>query len=1205
MGKKNPLAEIAVIRLNNVLEKFRESEDEVVHKACQKMGMKSKSKGRGSQRCVSVYKIKEKASSMTEKNPTNVSFSEGTKLVLQDLFTYYPPDDGELEEKVIGKYSGKSAKIRRKKDDIFSKPLMNAAEIAKKVKTLASKREKHPNMRQIDEERSKLPISGFRDAITSAVECHQIILISGETGCGKTTQVPQFLLDYMWGKGEACKILCTQPRRISATSVAERIANERGESVGENVGYKIRLESKGGRHSSIVFCTNGVLLRVLVANSRSKREDISDMTHIIMDEIHERDCFCDFMLAIIRDILPSYPHLRVVLMSATLDSERFSQYFGGCPIIRVPGFTYPVRSFYLEDVLSILKSTDDNHLISANASDQDEDPELTEEDKIALDEAINLAWSSDDFDPLLDLISVEGGSKVHNYQHSLTGLTPLMVFAGKGRVEEVCMLLSFGVDCSLISKDRKSALDWAEQENQQEAAEIIKNHIESSQKNIGGQHLLEKYIASGNPEIIDVVLIEQLLRKICIGSNEGAILVFLPGWEDINRMKEKLLANPFFKDSSRFIIIPLHSMVPSADQKKVFNRPPLGCRKIVLSTNVAESSVTIDDVVYVIDSGRMKEKNYDPYNNVSTLQSSWVSKANAKQREGRAGRCQPGICYHLYSKLRAASMLDFQVPEIKRMPIEELCLQVKLLDPACKVEDFLRKTLDPPVSETVHNALRVLQDIGAFTQDEELTELGEKLGYLPVHPLTCRMLFFAILMNCLDPALTLACASDFKDPFVLPMRPNEKQKAAAARHELASLYGGQSDQLALIAAFECWKNAKRKGLERRFCSQYFVSSSTMNLLFGMRKQLQGELIRHGFIPDDVSSCSLNANHPGILHAVLVAGLYPMVGRILPVKQGKRLIIEAANGSKVRLHTRSVNSKLVPKKPEDCPLIMYDEITRGDGGMFIRNCTVVGPFPLLFLATEIAVAPIKGIVYDEDEDDDGADGDGDDDDGSDDGDGDACNTDGDEKLAVSKSGGKEDKVMSSPDNSVMVVVDRWLSFRSTALDVAQIYCLRERLLAAILFKVMHPHEVLPPVLGASVYAIAWILSYDGLSGIPTPAESVDSLTSRVRSTDINKSMPVMKDTGPNPSRFLLSLLNRSPFSCSSFQKGVKGPAVGAVTNGVESMSYNQQAPVMSAGMSLYQAALQDPTSVASGSGASKSQGSGDDSCKRQRGKRSIS
>ncbi|KAL4367098.1 hypothetical protein GQ457_05G017000 [Hibiscus cannabinus] len=1210
MGKKkNRLDEATILRLSLALENFKDAEDEVftfgadlsdkarafVHTESRKMGLKSKSKGRGSQRCVSVYKFKEKVGGVPEENLTNVAFSEGTRVILKDLFINYPPDDRELEETVVGKYSGKTAKVRRKKDDIFSKPLMSATEIAEKVKSLASKRETNPNLRQINEERSKLPIAGFGDAITSAVESHQVILISGETGCGKTTQVPQFLLDYMWGRGEACKILCTQPRRISATSVSERIAYERGESIGENVGYKIRLESKGGRQSSIVFCTNGVLLRVLVSNGRSKREDISNMTHIIVDEVHERDCFCDFMLVIIRDILPLYPHLRLVLMSATLDSERFSQYFGGCPIIRVPGFTYPVKTFYLEDVLSILKSADDNHLISANAS-ADEDPELTEEDKIALDEAINLAWSSDEFDPLLDLVSVEGGLKVHNYQHSLTGVTPLMVFAGKGRVEEVCMLLSYGVDCDLISKDGKSALDLAEQENQQEAAEIIKKHIESSQDNDDGgqQQLLDKYIASGDPEIIDNVLIEQLLRKICIDSNEGAILIFLPGWEDINRLREKLLANPFFRDPSRFSIIPLHSMVPYADQKKVFKRPPLGCRKIVLSTNVAESSITIDDVVYVIDSGRMKEKSYDPHKNISTLQSSWVSKANAKQREGRAGRCQPGMCYHLYSKLRAASMLDFQVPEIKRMPIEELCLQVKLLDPDCKVEDFLQKTLDPPVSEAVHNAVRVLQDIGAFTQDEELTELGEKLGYLPVHPLTCKMLFFAILMNCLDPALTLACASDFKDPFVLPMRPNERQRAAAARHELASLYGGQSDQLALIAAFECWKNAKKKGLEGRFCSQYYVSSSTMNLLFGMRKQLQGELIRHGFIPEDVSECSLNAKHRGILHAVLVAGLYPMVGRVLPPKQGKQMIIEAANGNKVRLNTRSINSKLSRKKFDECPLILYDEITRGDAGMYIRSCTVIGPLPLLFLATEIAVAPIKGNVYG---DDDGDEGDYDDD-GSDDVD--ACDTDGDEKSVVNKSGGKELKVMSSPDNSIMLVVDRWLSFRSTALDAAQIYCLRERLSEAILFKVMHPGEVLPPALGASLYAIACILSYDGLSGIPEPAESVDSLTSRVHSTDINKPMPGTEIKSPNPSRFLLSLVNQSPNDSTGFQEAGKVPAVGAVTNGVEPLSRKQQSPVGPVGMSIDQ----NPISVASSSGASKLQRPSNDSCKRQRGKRSM-
>ncbi|KAI3812290.1 hypothetical protein L1987_16997 [Smallanthus sonchifolius] len=165
--------------------------------------------------------------------------------------------------------------------------------------------------------------------------------------------VPQYLLDYMWSKAEACKIVCTQPRRISAISVAERISIERGESIGESVGYKIRLERKGGRHSSIVFCTNGVLVRVLINSGKGTpgkeksakmvKNAFSDITHIIVDEIHERDRFSDFMLTIIRDILPLYPHLRVVLMSATLDAERFSQYFGGCPIIRVPGFTYDVK----------------------------------------------------------------------------------------------------------------------------------------------------------------------------------------------------------------------------------------------------------------------------------------------------------------------------------------------------------------------------------------------------------------------------------------------------------------------------------------------------------------------------------------------------------------------------------------------------------------------------------------------------------------------------------------------------------------------------------------------------------------------------------------------------------------------------------------------------------------------------------------------
>ncbi|KAL8088386.1 DExH-box ATP-dependent RNA helicase DExH6 isoform X2 [Apium graveolens] len=1133
-NKKNDvhIAESTRIKIHTLLEDFRTSnhkeytfeanltntERAAVHILCRKMGLRSKSSGRGDQRRVSVFTNKAKSGTMKKEKLTCFTFSEESKEVLQDLFMRYPPDDHDIGQETV-KFGGINDKLKRKKDDIFSRPDLSKDDIKKKAESLGSRVNNVPMLKQITEKRSKLPIAAFRDVITSTIDSHQVVLISGETGCGKTTQVPQYILDHMWRKGEACKIVCTQPRRISATSVAERISSERGENIGECVGYKIRLESKGGRHSSIVFCTNGVLLRVLIAkgsdrseivSSRREKDDISNITHIIVDEIHERDRFSDFMLAIIRDMLPSYPNLRLVLMSATLDAERFSQYFGGCPIIRVPGFTYPVKTFYLEDVLSFLKSSESNHLDCTSISATD-DLESVEERKEAIDEAINLAWSTDEFAPLRELVSCERGA---NLQHSITGVTPLMIFSGKGEVGDLGMLLSFGADCHLRDNDGRNALEWAKHNKQDEAAEILNKHIEESITNSKEEnHLLDKYFSTANSELIDVVLIEKLLRKICCDSVDGAILVFLSGWDDIKKTKEILETSNFFKDSNKFVILALHSMVPSMEQKKVFNRPPPGCRKIILSTNISETAITIDDVVYVIDCGRMKEKSYDPYNNVSTLHSSWISKASAKQREGRAGRCQPGICYHLYSKLRAASLPAFQVPEIKRMPIEELCLQVKLLDPECKIDEFLKKTLDPPVFESMRNAIIVLQDIGALTPDEKLTELGEKLGSLPVHPLTSKMLFLAILLNCLDPALTLACASDYRDPFTLPMSPFDKKKAAAAKSELASLYGGQSDQLALIAAFECWKKAKEKGQEARFCSNYYVSSGTMNMLFGMRKQLRSELHRNGFIPDDVSLCSLNAHDPGILDAVLFAGLYPMVGRLFPQK-GRRALVETSGGEKVRLHPHSTNFKL--SKRNDQPLLIFDEVTRGDGGLHIRNCSVIGPLPLLLLATEIVVAPSK-------EDDEEGDDDDDDEDGTESEDADLDENDEHVAEKHSKLDIEGEKIMSSPENTVKVVVDRWLAFETTALDVAQIYCLRERLSAATLFKVREPRKILPENFGVSMCAIASVLSYDGRSGISETLDSVEKLTSMVSATEFGQAEQGTNNKIHQPNNFLNSLI----------------------------------------------------------------------------------
>ncbi|OAY81438.1 putative ATP-dependent RNA helicase YTHDC2 [Ananas comosus] len=1101
------VTEATLVRIGKVLEEFRISDAQVhtfepglskqeraaIHEMCRKMGMISKSSGNGQRRRLSVYKTKKQQgpTKKDEDSVTYLKFSEETRNVLRDLFTRYPPDDGELGgDALTNSSSEKVGKVQWKQDNSFCKPSMRKSDIAKKLELLASKVNESAQLKKVMEDRSKLPIASFKDAITSSLEKHQVVLISGETGCGKTTQVPQYILDCMWGKGETCKIVCTQPRRISAISVAERISFERGEPVGEDVGYKIRLESKGGKNSSIMFCTNGVLLRLLIGRGanisksevtkRSKEDSIMGITHIIVDEIHERDRFSDFMLAILRDLLPAYPHLHMVLMSATIDAERFSQYFDGCPIIQVPGFTYPVKTFYLEDVLSILKAGDENHLTPMVENDTKDDTPLTEDYRNALDESINLALSTDEFDPLLELISTEQNPKIYNYQHSLTGVSPLMVFAGKGRVGDVCMLLSFGVDASLRDNEGRSALDWAQKENQQEIYEIVKKHTENDASNSAEEEeLLNKYLASINPEHIDTVLIERLLRKICTDSDEGAILVFLPGWDDINQTRERLLASPFFRDASEFLILSLHSLIPSSEQKKVFKRPPGGVRKIILSTNIAETAITIDDVVYVIDSGRMKEKSYDPYNNVSTLQSSWISKASARQREGRAGRCQPGTCYHLYSKFRAASLPEYQV---------------KLLDPTCRIANFLQKTLDPPVPETVRNAIIVLQDLGALTQDEQLTDLGEKIGSLPVHPSTSKMLLFAILMNCLDPALTLACAADYRDPFILPMAPDERKKAAMAKVELASLFGGYSDQLAVVAAFECWRRARERGQESQFCSRYFVSSNTMNMLFSMRKQLLSELAKNGFIPQDISNFSLNSQDPGILRAVLMAGLYPMVGKLLPRrKNGKRAIVETASGAKVRLHPHSSNFNLSFNKNCGGPLIIYDEITRGDGGMYIKNCSLVGPYPLLLLAMEMVVAPLE----ENDEGDDET-GDDDDDEGSSDEDGDvAMNAD---------SGPRGEEIMSYPDNTVSVVVDRWLRFESTALDVK------------------NPLAVLPPMLGASMYAIACILSYDGL---PTIVPSDDFIESKSDMGEPSKWGGRRVAGYVSPSGFLKSLMSEKP------------------------------------------------------------------------------
>lgn len=457
-------------------------------------------------------------------------------------------------------------------------------------------------------ERSNLPVYSMRNDIMNAINDHPIIIIRGNTGCGKTTQVCQFILDdyIASGQGAYCSIVVTQPRRISAVSVADRVAAERCETLGQSVGYSVRFESCLPRpYGSIMFCTVGVLLRKLEGGLRG-------VSHVIVDEIHERDVNSDFILVVLRDMIHLYPDLRIILMSATIDTTLFSEYFNKCPVVNVPGRSYPVQQYFLEDCIEL------THFVPPIAS-------------------------------------------------------------GKRK-----------------SKDSDEApMDGEQEEN---LNKVIDTRYSIQTKNAMAQ-LSEREIC--------FELIETLLVYISKQNIPGAVLIFLPGWTLIFTLMRQLQQHPVFGGSS-YCIIPLHSSLPREDQRKVFDPVPPSVTKIILSTNIAETSITINDVVYVIDSCKAKMKFFTSHNNMTNYATVWASKTNLEQRKGRAGRVKPGFCFHLCSKARFDKMDEHMTPEMFRTPLHELALSIKLLRLG-NIGQFLSKAIEPPPIDAVIEAEVILR----------------------------------------------------------------------------------------------------------------------------------------------------------------------------------------------------------------------------------------------------------------------------------------------------------------------------------------------------------------------------------------------------------------------------------------------------------------------------------------------------------------
>lgn len=695
--------------------------------------------------------------------------------------------------------------------------------------------------------REKLPAFKMKSDFLKAVAENQVLVVSGETGCGKTTQLPQFILEEEISslRGADCNIICTQPRRISAISVSARVSSERGESLGETVGYQIRLESKRSSQTRLLFCTTGVLLRQLVQDT-----ELTGVSHLLVDEIHERGMNEDFLLIILRDLLPRRPDLRLILMSATINADLFSKYFGNAPTIHIPGFTHPVAELFLEDILEktgySIKSEFDNFEGNSRKRRRQKDTKK---------------------DPFTELF------------------------------EEVNIDSQYG---SYSTSTRKSLEAWS-----------------------GLQ--------------LDLGLVESTIEYICRHEGPGAILIFLTGWDDISKLLDKVKANRVLGDPSKFMVLPLHGSMPTINQREIFDRPPPNQRKIVLATNIAESSITIDDVVYVIDCGKAKETSYDALNKLACLLPSWISKASAHQRRGRAGRVQPGVCYKLYPKMIHDAMLQYQLPEILRTPLQELCLQIKSLQLGT-VGSFLAKALQPPDPLAVQNAIELLKTIGALDDREELTPLGRHLCTLPLEPNIGKMLLMGSIFQCLNPALTIAAALAHRDPFVLPI--DRKEVADAAKRSFAS--DSCSDHIALLKAFEGWKEAKRSGKERAFCWENFLSPVTLQMMDDMRMQFLDLLSDIGFVDKSRGPTAYNqySHDLEMVCAILCAGLYPNV--VQCKRRGKRTAFYTKEVGKVDIHPASVNAgvHLFP-----LPYMVYSEKVKTTS-IYVRDSTNISDYALL-------------------------------------------------------------------------------------------------------------------------------------------------------------------------------------------------------------------------------------------------------------------
>lgn len=751
-----------------------------------------------------------------------------------------------------------------------------------------------PRYQKMLQSRMQLPMWNFRQQVVEAVDREQVVIVCGETGCGKSTQVPSFLLEHQLSLGKPCKLYCTEPRRISAISLARRVSEELGENkndIGTSrslVGYSIRLEANTSKETRLVFATTGIVMRMLEGSN-----ELREITHLVLDEVHERSIDSDFLLIVLKKLMTKRKDLKVVLMSATVDAERFSKYFGGATILNVPGRTFPVKVNYLEDAIELTGHTVDKRVKEKLIDLDDDEAEISEPDSSTKP----------------DLIKT-----LQTY--------------------------------STRTRNTLSQIDEYQ---------------------------------------IDFELIVQLIGRVAVDPSyinySKAILVFLPGIAEIRALNDMLLGDRFFQQN--WLVYPMHSTIASEEQEAAFLIPPQGYRKIVLATNIAETGITIPDVTCVIDTGKHREMRFDERRQLSRLIDTFISRANAKQRRGRAGRVQEGLCFHLFTKYRHDTIMsDQQTPEMLRLSLQDLAIRVKI----CKIggiEETLSEALDPPSSKNIRRAVDALVDVRALTSGEELTPLGQQLARLPLDVFLGKLILMGTVFKCLDMAVTVAAALSSKSPFVAPFG----QRGQADTVRLA-FRRGDSDLLTVYNAYLAWKRVCQSststgGQEFQFCRKNFLSPQNLANIEDLKGQLLVSLVDSGFLQlteeerrnlnriryssgpggrrrnqaffDLPQRVNINSNNDVISQSVIAWSFYPkLLVRDVPGGKGLRNV---GNNQSVSMHPSSVN-----KGHNELRWLSYYHIMQGSSKFTnAHETTAVEAFAIALQCGDVRADMYSGVL----------------------------------------------------------------------------------------------------------------------------------------------------------------------------------------------------------------------------------------------------